>query len=177
MLKLTIPQGKPIICYQEWARPKKSYQWKAGRSALELARSWFRQDHPSPPDEFLSLLHSSTRLHDIQIISGIPELVTRLPERGEGRNHDLALIGNIDNEQVTVTIEAKADEPFGNDTIFEYYSRAMRRREKGESTKVPERIEQLLSMVDPDIPVEQSKWKERCPIPIAHCSLWNYITG
>jgi len=100
-----------------------------------------------------------------------------LSERGEGRNHDLALIGNIDNEQVAVTIEAKADEPFGNDTIFEYYSRAMRRREKGESTKVPERIEQLLSMVDPDIPVEQSKWKERCPIPIAHCSLWNYITG
>ncbi len=128
---------------------------------MELARSWFRNnDHPQPPDELLSLLHSNTHLKGIEFTSGIPELVTPLPERGEGRNHDLALIANINDGQVTVTIEAKADEPFGSDTILEYYNKAIKRREKGESTRVPERIEQLLSMVDPEVPVEKSKWKD-----------------
>jgi len=160
MLKLTTPDGSSITQYQEWTRPKKDYQWKAGRSAMELARSFFRQDHPQPPDELLSLLQSSTRLKDLQFISGIPEQVTALPERGEGRNHDLSLVGNTDTEQVTVTVEAKADEPFGNDTILEYYTKAIKRRDSGTPTRVPERIEQLLAMVDPENTVEKSKWKD-----------------
>lgn len=160
MLRLSTPQGSPITCYQEWTKPKKDYQWKAGRSAMELARSWFRHAHPSPPDELISLLHSSTRLQSIQLTSGIPELVTPLPERGEGRNHDLALVGNTDTEQVTITIEAKADEPFGNDTILEYWYKAIKKRGAGTPTRVPERIEQLLAMVDPSgVPVSESKWK------------------
>jgi hypothetical protein len=122
MLNLTTPDGTPIISYHHWTQPKKDYHWKTGRSAMELAKAWFRQDHPQPPDELISLLHSSTRLQSIQFTSGIPEQVTPLPERGEGRNHDLALIGNTDDEQVTVNVEAKADEPFGNDTILECYT-------------------------------------------------------
>jgi hypothetical protein len=128
---------------------------------MELARSWFREnDHPKPPEEFVSLFHSCTRLESIHFTTGIPELVTALPERGEGRNHDLALIGTTVDEQVTITIEAKADEPFGNDTIFEYWSKATKLREQGKSTRVPERIEQLLSMVDPGIPIKQSRWRD-----------------
>ena len=161
MLKLTTPDGSPIAQYHHWTRPKKDYHWKAGRSAMELARSWFRNnDQPKPPDELLSLLHSSPWLQDLQFTTGIPELVTPLPERGEGRNHDLALIGNTDDEQVTVTIEAKADEPFGNDTILEYYNKAITKRDNGTPTRVPERIEQLLAMVDPETPVQESKWKD-----------------
>jgi hypothetical protein len=160
MINLKQPNGSSINTWQEWTRPKKDYQWKTGRSALELARAWFRQDTPQPPKELLSLLHSSKRLSNLKLISGIPELVTALLERGEGRNHDLALNGNTDREQVTITIEAKADEPFGNDTILEYWSKAIKRRERGESTRVPERIEQLLSLVDPDTPVNQTKWKD-----------------
>ena len=159
MLELTTPQGSPITQYQEWTRPKIECQWKAGRSAKELSRSWFRHDHPEPPAELISLFHTSTRLEGLQFTSGTPELVTSLPERGEGRNHDLALIGTTDTEQVTVTIEAKADEPFGSDTILEYYTKAIKRRDSGTPTRVPERIEQLPSMVDPDVPVEESKWK------------------
>lgn len=154
MLKLTKPDGSPITQYQEWTRPKKEYQWKAGRSAMELARSWFRNDHPQPPDELLSLLHSIPRLNKLQLIMGYPELVTPLPERGEGRNHDLALIGHTDKESVTITIEAKADEPFGNDSVLEYYFKAINRRKNGISTRVPERINQLLSMVDPNVPIQ-----------------------
>ena len=149
-MKLNKPDNTPITKYEEWTRPKKEYQWKAGRSAMELARSWFRSNELQPPQELLQTLHSSTRLQNLQFSTGIPEQVTSLPERGEGRNHDLALLGSTDDETITVTIEAKADEPFGSDTILEYYNKAIKRRNKETPTRVQERIEQLLHMVDPD---------------------------
>jgi hypothetical protein len=36
-----------------------------------------------------------------------PECVTALPERGEGRNHDLVMVGKSKKAQVTVCVEAK----------------------------------------------------------------------
>jgi hypothetical protein len=114
---------------------------------MELARSWFRQGKVAPPEELLHLLASSPRLADLQLLKGVPELVTDLDKLGEGRNHDLWLLGRTDQEQVTICIEAKADEPFGDQTVAKYYSSASRRREAGESTSVPERINNLLSLV------------------------------
>jgi hypothetical protein len=99
-------------------------------------------------------LHSSDRLTDLQLLRGIPEQVTRLPERGEGRNHDLWLLGRTNQEQVTICIEAKADEPFGNETVAEYRLSAKKRRESGESTSVPERIAKLLFIV----PAGDNSW-------------------
>ena len=63
------------------------------------------------------------------------------------------------NQINTVTIETQAVELFGNDTRLEYYDKAITRRDKGTSTRVPERIEQLQGMVDPKTPVEKSKWR------------------
>ena len=161
MIKLTTPDGSPITKWQGWTRPKKEYHWKAGRSAMELAKSWFRNDVLLPPQEFLSLFNTSPHLGGLRITSGIPELVTALPERGEGRNHDLALIGKTDSVSVTICVEAKADESFGNDTIFEYWDRMFQQRQDGKSTRLPERIEQLLAMVNPEISnVEKSEWKD-----------------
>lgn len=147
MIKLTRPDGTLIETWEDWTRPKRDYHWKPGRSAMELAKAWFRDDRMSPPGEFISLVMSEPRLQKLQILQGIPELVTALPERGEGRNHDLALVGRTPREQVTICIEAKADEPFGTKTIREYWERAMRRRDSGESTRVPERIRALLGIV------------------------------
>jgi hypothetical protein len=134
--------------WEDWERPKRDYQWKPGRSAMELAKSWFREGRLSPPDEFIALLMSEPRLQELRLLRGTPELVTALPERGEGRNHDLALIGQTPRESVTVCVEAKADEPFGAETVLEYWERAMRRQNLGESTRVPERIQALLRMID-----------------------------
>jgi hypothetical protein len=161
MLKLTRPDGTPINEWQEWTRPKKDYQWKEGRSAMELAKSWFRNDVLSPPQEFLPLLHSSPRLRGIVLTIGIPELVTTLPERGNGRNHDLALKGNTQNESVTICIEAKADEPFGNATVGEYWNSGILKRYRGISTRIPERVEFLVSMVDlVSNSIDSSPWKD-----------------
>lgn len=154
LLTLSRPDGTPITRWEMWTRPKKDYQWKPGRSAMELAKAWFRQSEISPPGELLQLLYSSERLTDLHLLRGIPEHVTSLPERGEGRNHDLWLLGRTNQEQITVCIEAKADEPFGNETVAEYRLSANKRRESGESTRAPERITQLLSLV----PIGDNRW-------------------
>ena len=89
-MQLIKPDGTPITKWEEWTRPKRSYHWKPGRSAMELARAWFRDNCLSPPKEMIKLLSRHSRLTQLDFIIGIPELVTPLPEKGEGRNHDLA---------------------------------------------------------------------------------------
>lgn len=146
-LKLSKPDGGQITKWPEWTRPKKEYQWADGRSAKELAKAWFPDGYVDVPPELSSLLNSHSRLAGLELIKGMPEFVTNLPERGEGRNHDLWLFGKTRNESVTLCIEAKADEPFGNDTVSEYREKALQRRKRGESTRVPERIAALLDIV------------------------------
>lgn len=147
-MKLFKPDRTSITKWDEWTRPKRDYQWKPGRSAMELAKAWFREDRPAIPAELLSLFAKHRRLEQLDILYGIPELVTPLPERGEGRNHDLCLYGKTHQENVTVCIEAKADEPFGDFTVGEYWSRGLKRRVGGVRTRVPERVKALLSMVN-----------------------------
>lgn len=35
-----------INSMDDWTRPKKLEHWKAGRSAMELARAWFTSPYP-----------------------------------------------------------------------------------------------------------------------------------
>jgi len=86
-LTLSRPDGTPITNWEMWTRPKMDYQWEPERSAMELAKAWFCAFEISPPNELLQLLHSSARFTGLQLLQGIPERVTSLPERGEGRNH------------------------------------------------------------------------------------------
>ena len=146
-LTLSRPDGTPITGWEEWTRPKKKYQWACGRSAMELAKAWFPDGHLSAPRELMSLLFSHPHLQGLKLIRGIPEYVTKLPQRGEGRNHDLWLLGRTKIASVTICVEAKADEPFGNHIVAEYRKAALRRRERGISTRAPERIDALLNMV------------------------------
>ena len=82
-------EDKPIEDWQNWTRPKREYQWKEGRSAMELARSWFPSGTLQCPSELQNLLSTNARTADTQFDEGRPEFVTSLPQRGEGRNHDL----------------------------------------------------------------------------------------
>ena len=74
---------------------------------------------------------------------GWPEYVTALPERGEGRNHDLLLVGYRDRLRIVVSVEAKVDESFG-EKIGDYWRRA---RKSKKPTRVPQRIEALVPMI------------------------------
>src|SRR5437773_11163642 len=91
--RLTRPDGTPIKDWRVWSPPKEPKHWRAGRSAVELARAWFTKTNPQVPPEFAALLATSPLLDGLRDLKGTPEYVTSLPEAGEGRNHDLALEG------------------------------------------------------------------------------------
>jgi len=58
-MELVKKNGEAINCWQDWEPPKKDYQWKEGRSAMEVAKSWFRQSVAAPPKESEYLLEGS----------------------------------------------------------------------------------------------------------------------
>lgn len=145
---MTIPifkdrAGQIINRWQDWTPPKQAYHWKEGRSAMELARSWFASGTPECPPELQALFATNTHTANIEIDEGHPEFVTALPERGEGRNHDLMLKAHTPNEAAVVCVEAKVDETFGK-KIGQYRQEAKARTEH---TRVPERIQALLEIV------------------------------
>jgi len=135
--------GRPIAGCDTWTRPKKVYQWQPGRSAMELARSWFRSESLSCPRELTDLLQSHPLVADCEFLAGQPEFVTPLPERGEGRNHDLWLRAVNPRGAITICVEAKADEPFG-DSIGETIDNAKRRSPR---TRMPARAKALLELL------------------------------
>jgi len=145
-LSIQTSEGRPIHSIEDWfhfAPPKRgSRQWKDGRSAKELAKTWFKTGVPRVPENLEALFKSHPATKDLVMKIGIPEIVTRLDSfGGEQRNHDLILLGHVGDIRMLVAIEAKADEEFGP-VIQEY-----RTSKLGTSSKVPERIDLLLDSI------------------------------
>jgi len=136
-------RGRLISDVDTWPRPKRDYQWKAGRSAMELARSWFRGETLACPSELLALLESHDLTRGCTLVGGQPEFVTPLPERGEGRNHDLWLTGTCAMGGLTICVEAKADEQFG-ERIGDAIDAARRRTPQ---SGMPARAKALLELL------------------------------
>lgn len=107
--------GESIQSIDDWFRvapPKSPDHWVKGRSAWELANAWCQPELVS--NELRMLLDSCERTRGFRLEMGTAEC--RIPfDRlgGEPRNADLALIGTAGGEKIAITVEAKADEPFG----------------------------------------------------------------
>jgi hypothetical protein len=142
-MKILNRSGEVIHSIEQWTRPKKIYQWREGRSAMELARAWCPESGPACPPDVSVLLSSHELTRNIHIEEVRPEHVTPLPERGEGRNHDLWAKCSVDGRPFTLCVEAKADEPFG-DTIGDTCANALRGSEKTGGVR---RARALLHMV------------------------------
>jgi hypothetical protein len=126
----------------DWRRsapPKKRrLHWKDGRSAKELARSWLRLGYPAPPLELVDILET-TFGSGIVFESAEPECVVRLDNfRGEQRNCDLVVRCSVGPRPIVISIEAKADESFGDCYVGDYYDRKL-----GTRSNIPKRIERL----------------------------------
>lgn len=93
---------------------------------MELARAWCPEGGPECPTAISALLSTHEWTRDLRLDEVRPEHVTPLPERGEGRNHDLWARGTAGSNPFTLCVEAKADEPFG-DTIGENCAKALQR--------------------------------------------------
>ncbi len=110
--------GSELSSQADWFRlaPPKGgeRQWKAGRSALEVARAWFPEDgSPVVPPELDELLGSHPDLAGLRLIEAEPEVPIPFDNfRGEPRNADLVIRAKLAAEPVAITVEAKADESF-----------------------------------------------------------------
>jgi hypothetical protein len=149
--------GRVIGSVGEWfsiAPPKRGREhWVDGRSAKELAKAWFPfSGTASVPREIKILLNSSNVLGAIKLIDAEPESIVRFDAfRGEPRNCDLLARGQSDLGTVVVSIEGKADEPFGK-LIGEEFDAGVARS----GSKLPDRM-RLLTMGILGRTVEQSR--------------------
>lgn len=90
----------------EFAPPKdKEKHWKDGRSAMSLAQFMTDGDQIKKLEDILKKLGYDTTGK----ISCTPEANTVLPGKGNGRNHDLLMVG----KDFVAGIEAKVSESFG----------------------------------------------------------------
>jgi hypothetical protein len=122
-VRLLDREGNSINDWRAWTPPKKKKHWRAGRSAMELARAWFTSATPVVPNEIAALLDSRPETASAVIHEGWPELVTSLPESGEGRNHDLVVVGTAAGKSFLVAIETKVDEALGP-SVQTYWKRS-----------------------------------------------------
>lgn len=133
-------RGK-IVTFQDWAErglpiERRMAHWVEGRSAFELAREWTQLGVPSVPRNLSMLLDSRPETREISITHGVVEHETNLPFSIRGpRCHDLLLFGTREGQPVVVSIEAKADEPFGG-TVVEELGKALVRPQ----TRFPKRL-------------------------------------
>ena len=106
-----------IHSVDEWRRlaapARGDAHWKAGRSAMELARAWFADIEPAVPSDLRALLDGHAATRGATFTTAFPEHETGLDDLGRGRQHDLILCGRSGGQPIVVAIEAKADEAFG----------------------------------------------------------------
>jgi hypothetical protein len=145
VLSILGSSGQQICSVDDWfhfAPPKMgSKHWKDGRSAKELAKAFCARGLPAVPAELLDLLASSDQLGDVQFTQAWPEHKIQLDSYwGETRNADLAAVGTGKTGVVAVTVEAKADEPFGQTIATELAGASA-------SSKLPNRISSLSNSV------------------------------
>lgn len=110
--------GQQIHSVDDWFRlapPKMGIRhWKDGRSAKEQAKAWLKTGIPKMPHPLKALLNSHLATTSFVADVAIPEMTTLLDHfGGESRNHDLVLLGYAGTHKILISVEAKADEPFG----------------------------------------------------------------
>lgn len=116
-MRLAGQNDRPITSVEDWkelAPPKAIRHWAPGRSACELASLWCPPVGPTMPDALREILESLEGTRNLICGVGKPELRIRFDQRrGEPRNANMAFVYYAGASKVAVTIEAKADEPFG----------------------------------------------------------------
>lgn len=137
------PRG-PIDSIWSWfanAPPKDpSAQWKSRCSAMEIARLWCADGRPAIPQALAEALAQNDLTAGFTGWDVDAEYVTALDGfRGEGRNHDLVIVGEARGVPTLVAVEAKAAESFVH-SVTETIIRALKRSEK---SKVPARVAAL----------------------------------
>lgn len=88
-------------------------QWKKGYSAFELAYCW--ENARNLPNGVHKVFKKSglTLFNDVQVLYGFPEYKVPLPGGNASSQNDLYVLAKANNELLTIMVEGKVSEPFG----------------------------------------------------------------
>ena len=117
----------------------KEKQWVDLRSAKEMAKFWTTYDgHYSESylEDFKAFIGKSIKDFEIDYI--VPEYVSKFDNFGKSRQHDL-LITETNNNAI-ITVEGKADEPFGNIYFGEKFKETIDEKIKNNDSNALDRI-------------------------------------
>jgi hypothetical protein len=90
-------------------------QWKEYNSAYELAKCWGGAEGlPSSVDKVFKSSHIPT-LENVQILYGFPEYKVAMRGGGAASQNDLYVLAKAGDELLTVMVEGKVSEPFGEE--------------------------------------------------------------
>jgi hypothetical protein len=114
-----------------------------GRSAFQLDEAWCGVGVPTRPAALRDILDSRLETRGMTLDVVLPEhRILFDTHGGEPRNADLAFVGKTPAGKVAVTVEAKADEPFGT-TVSETLTAALERGIETPASKGVRRVEDL----------------------------------
>ena len=140
-MKVTNSKGNHIATMEQWKPLVRRNQWKVGRSAYSLADFIINQNGAA----ILASRISSVLSQKVTFEQATPEFGAAFDLYSGPARLDLGTFGQVGSrEGLFVGIEAKVDEPFGS-TVCKTYQYAIRKRQRGERTNAPERVEGLLS--------------------------------
>jgi len=113
MRRIFVPANDPNDWQQFLAEPTK--QWKIGYSARTLAYCW--HDANGFPPEITRVFHSSNipAFQFIEPLLILPEYKVSLSGSGKESQNDIFVLAKTQNhELLSIMVEGKVDEPFGN---------------------------------------------------------------
>lgn len=107
-----IKSNKPEDWQALLAEPAK--QWKTGYSAKTLAYCW--QESEGFPSSVQNAFNNSgiPLFKDIRMLFAFPEYKVPLPGGSRPSQNDIFVVAKSGNEIVSITVEGKVSEPFGN---------------------------------------------------------------
>lgn len=119
------PPASPII------------QWRPKRSAMEMAKFWTVADNQNGFLKFLRTTNPS-----LTFDYAIPEIATKFDNYRNSRKNDLCIFAKNESHNILISIEGKADEPFGKKLFAdEWIESIITKTQKNNSKKLDRIIE------------------------------------
>lgn len=121
MTQIYIPTSGPKDW--QWLLASPGLHWKHGASAMALADAW---EGASPwPPKVASALDTCDELAQLEMLLAIPEHGTPLPGGSRASQTDLLVLARKAlGGLVSIAVEGKAEEPFGDKTVAEWRAEA-----------------------------------------------------
>lgn len=112
MGKFFVPSQGALSWRDFLADPAK--QWKQGYSAYELANCWENAVNiPTSVENVFKKSDLSLFENNVEVLYGFPEYKVALPGGSASSQNDLYVLTKVDNELLTIMVEGKVSEPFG----------------------------------------------------------------